>query len=396
MKKFNDGWVTLKSNEKRKGQKVLLDEDGNIMAGMGGKFNGKHISSFKESGNKETTNSTESARASLNKAKERKEAAGAMPKILGREDMKKSIKRQAEKNKWGKLKLEKKEEASKPKPKKEQPKLEGSANANHTGPTYEEKIKARQEMNKAIKYGEIDTDGQNRYNLVNHMGAGRDFNKEFNIVREQLISKVFNEQGGSLVETKEQQAKAKELISKHLEKEEAHINRTIANGANNPSWFITGRGGRNMAKANRANERESDRISKHIDDQEKDVNSIIKTLASMKTGAAKAHEAFTKASNNLRNYISDIANAHKDPNGRNFGMSVKQLRALHAPKAYKEINKMIETKGVHEARQYLQKADSVMKEHGGMANGLFDVFSPRTNAGKRIKEVLATGGEHAK
>ena len=40
-----DGWITVKPNgEGSKGVPVKLDSEGNIEAGMGGKFNGKHIS----------------------------------------------------------------------------------------------------------------------------------------------------------------------------------------------------------------------------------------------------------------------------------------------------------------------------------------------------------------
>lgn len=43
---LQDGWITVKPNgEENKGSKVLISSSGVIQAGMGGKFNGKKISS---------------------------------------------------------------------------------------------------------------------------------------------------------------------------------------------------------------------------------------------------------------------------------------------------------------------------------------------------------------
>lgn len=48
-----DGWITVKPNgERKKGQPVLLDDNGVVQGGMGGKFNGKHISEAKGEGKK--------------------------------------------------------------------------------------------------------------------------------------------------------------------------------------------------------------------------------------------------------------------------------------------------------------------------------------------------------
>lgn len=49
-----DGWITVHPNGRRRGtgQPVLLDDEGVVQGGMGGKFNGKHISEAKGEGKK--------------------------------------------------------------------------------------------------------------------------------------------------------------------------------------------------------------------------------------------------------------------------------------------------------------------------------------------------------
>lgn len=48
-----DGWITIKPNGRRnKGQPVLLGENGEILGGMGGKFNGLKMKDVKDTNKK--------------------------------------------------------------------------------------------------------------------------------------------------------------------------------------------------------------------------------------------------------------------------------------------------------------------------------------------------------
>ena len=94
------------------------------------------------------------------------------------------------------------------------------------------------------------------YNRATHMGRGRDLNAELRSEAEGLLNELAERK--YTLDTPEQKAEAKRLIEAYLQAQAEFSQWDARYSANNPSWIVTGRSGRNMDKSNRANERHMD------------------------------------------------------------------------------------------------------------------------------------------
>jgi len=284
----DERWITINNAKGRKGSKVKISASGEILAGMGGKFNGQKI------------------------------------------------------DEMGKGSSEKSGEVD-------------------------------------VKIPKISSSTENTYNRATHMGRGRDFNAELKTISESIIKNIKSYK--SLLETPEQRSKAGELIEAHLESQKKFIEQSASTAANNPSWFVTGRSGRNQSRMEKSNEREMSSLQKHVESQKASEARIIKTLGAMKSESTKTSEAFNSSKSTGIKNIGYIA-AEMLGNHPSLAAGTRTWASPKVAKAFTELSESNKTEAIKVAKE----VDASLKTKG--LKGLVDVVGSRSKAGKLIAELL--------
>lgn len=220
------------------------------------------------------------------------------------------------------------------------------------------------------------------YNRVTHMGKGRDFNAELEGEAKSIIEDLAGRK--HTIETDAQKAKAAELIERYLGSQADFLSWEARHSVNNPSWFVTGRGGRNMAKTNKANERHMDQYGakvERLDTQRKD---IAKTLYDMRPESVKSSQANSRDLKEIAQLAGDILSYIE----ADKPVLTKETRGWASPKAHKLMERALDADR-EGAVKYIQELDAVQAVQD--AGGLATVFGPRSKAGKLVTELL---GEH--
>jgi len=217
------------------------------------------------------------------------------------------------------------------------------------------------------------------YNRATHMGRGRDLNAELRSEAEGLLNELSERQYA--LDTPEQRAEAKRLIESYLQAQADFSQWDARYSANNPSWIVTGRSGRNMDKSNRANERHMDEYTKRVDRLQAQRDRIGDTLYKMRPQEVQENQALsadlrsiTQQAGHILGYLEEGKNA-----------LVAETRKWASPKAHKLIERSLESdrgRTIEHIRE-LENTKAVQD-----AGGLVKVFGPRSKAGKLVNELL--------
>lgn len=216
------------------------------------------------------------------------------------------------------------------------------------------------------------------YNRATHMGKGRDINAELKSEAESILDDLSTR--AHTLDTDKQKAKASELITEYLHSK-ADFNKWDASQAGrNPSWAITGRGGRNMDKVNSANERHMDKFTERVNHLEQKKKSISDQLYRMRPESVKKKQAQSRAQREVVSLSQLLADYMREG---------KPALAADARKwASPKIAKFLESAlgGNRDSTLKLVKEVDGKLENVG---GLTKVVGPRSKAGKLVAELLS-------
>lgn len=220
------------------------------------------------------------------------------------------------------------------------------------------------------------------YNRATHMGKGRDINAELATSIRDLLTDLAGKK--HTLDTPEQKAEAVMLVELYAKRSATNARQEFAAGARNPSWFVTGRGGRNMGKAYAAAQRQSDRSLEAYKSLEAFRTSIAKTLYSMRPAEVKQSQALSADLRSVAEYAGMFAGYVEN----------KQLtlasdaRKWASPKALKLIERAlaIDPDGTREA---LKTIEAQVIDQGGMVA----LFGARSGVGKLLAQLLAANPE---
>nr|WP_239552612.1 LPD38 domain-containing protein [Oceanisphaera litoralis] len=215
------------------------------------------------------------------------------------------------------------------------------------------------------------------YNRATHMGKGRDFNAELQAEARAILNELAGRK--HTLETDEQRARAAELTNDYLRKK-ADFHRWDANqAASNPSWMVTGRDGRNMAKANAANDRHMAQYTQRVEQLERQRKAIADQLYRMRPDTVKADQRLNAAMRDLASVVGDIASMIREGKPA----LEKETRGWASPKAHRLISQAVEQDKARVISQLLGM-NTQLRDVGGLVK----VLGPRSNAGKLVKELL--------
>ena len=215
------------------------------------------------------------------------------------------------------------------------------------------------------------------YNRSTHLGRGRDLNKE----QEDTVINLIDELAESkhVLDTAEQKSEASRLISDYIA-DVAEFNRWNANQSiNNPSWIVTGRSGRNMAKANAKSERTMNEYVKRVDALEATRKRIKQRLYDLRPDDLKAKQKKNKELGTIAEYVGIVAADVKD--GKNA--LAKDSRKWAIPKALKALENSLNLDR-QATIDYLKEMDSTLSDIGGLAK----VAGPRSKFSKLFSELV--------
>ena len=226
----------------------------------------------------------------------------------------------------------------------------------------------------------IDSETINEYNRSTFIGGGRDVNAELKAEGVSILDHLKSKK--HVLDTDDQKKKSSELIESYLEKKADFFKWEAAFSASNPSWFVTGRSGRNTAKYNAKNEKHMDEYSKRVDRLESIKRNIYDRLYSMRPDQVKNDQFINEEINNITRLAGYIASELSE--GKKS--LAADTRKWASPKAFKAINKIVEIDRSKTIKSLalINDAESVKD-----AGGLVGVFGARSNAGKLIKQLLS-------
>ena len=216
------------------------------------------------------------------------------------------------------------------------------------------------------------------YNRATHMGKGRDLNAELKGEAESLLDELAGKK--HTLDTDEQKARATELTSDYLSQKADFHRWDASQAASNPSWMITGRDGRNMSKANAANEKHMAQYIQRVEKLERQRNAIADQLYRMRPDSVKADQQMNTALRDVARVVGDIASMIRDGKPA----LEKETRGWASPKAHKLINQAVEQDKARTISQLLGM-NTQLRDVGGLVK----VLGPRSNAGKLVSELLA-------
>ncbi len=230
-----------------------------------------------------------------------------------------------------------------------------------------------------IEVPAIDQQLVDDYNRATHMGRGRDFNAELRSEAEGLLNQLAKRK--YTLDTPEQKAEAKRLIEAYLQEQVSFMRWDARYSANNPSWIVTGRSGRNMDKSNRANERHMDEYTKRVDRLQAQRDRIGDTLYKMRPQEVQENQALTADLRNITQQAGHILGYLEE--GKNA--LVAETRKWASPKAHKLIERSLDAdrgRTIEHIRE-LENTKAVQD-----AGGLAKVFGPLSKAGRLIRSIL--------
>ncbi|MDF2792353.1 MAG: hypothetical protein K0S85_106 [Pseudomonas orientalis] len=216
------------------------------------------------------------------------------------------------------------------------------------------------------------------YNRATHMGKGRDVNAELASDVSLLLGDLASKK--HTLDTAEQKAEAAALVEVYARRSAEDMRKDLIAGANNPSWFVTGRSGRNMAKAASASQRQSDRSLEAYRSLQTYRASIATTLYAMRPDEVKKVQAVNANLVRVAEYTGMLAEytRNKQPT------LASESKKWASPKALKLIEQAYQVDPAGTLAG-LKLMESQVAELGGMAA----LFGARSGAGKRIAELLA-------
>jgi phospholipid N-methyltransferase len=228
-----------------------------------------------------------------------------------------------------------------------------------------------------IEVPTIDQQLVDDYNRATHMGRGRDLNAELRSEAEGLLNELGERK--YTLDTPEQKAEAKRLIESYLQAQAEFSQWDARYSANNPSWIVTGRSGRNMDKSNRANERHMDEYTKRVDRLQASRDRIAERLYNMRPQEVQENQALMK---DLREATRMAGTILADIDSK---VLATETRKWASPKAHKLIERSLDAdrgRTIEHIRE-LENTKAVQD-----AGGLVKVFGPRSKAGKLVQELL--------
>lgn len=216
------------------------------------------------------------------------------------------------------------------------------------------------------------------YNRSTHLGSGRDFNQEQRDTAVSIIDEL--DRTGNTIDTPEQKAEASRLINKHMENV-AEFNRWQANQSiNNPSWVVTGRAGRNMAKANAKSEKTMDELTKRVNKLQRERAAIEDTLYAMRPEDVKATQKYNRDRKQIADYVGQVSTLLEEGKPA----LAADARKWAIPKAFKAAESAI-AHDMDGTVDLLKKLDAKLESLGGLVK----VVGPRSKMGK-LYTAIAT------
>lgn len=231
-----------------------------------------------------------------------------------------------------------------------------------------------------VSVPEISQDVVDQYNQSTFRGKGRDLNKEMRDTANSIIEDLESTLTGKdyYLGTPKQEAEASRLITEHMKKV-ADFNRWQASqAANNPSWVVTGRSGRNMDKAAAKSDRSMKEFQKRVDELERDRQAIKEKLYDMRPDAIKKSQQQTKSFKDIGNNVGEIATYLREGKQE----IAKDVRKWAAPKALKAVESSLESDR-DGTIDFLKKMDEKLSDLGGLSK----VVGPRSKLAKLYADL---------
>jgi len=214
------------------------------------------------------------------------------------------------------------------------------------------------------------------YNRSTHLGKGRDLNQEQKDTAKAIIDDL--EGSKFVLDTPEQKTEAAALIDQHMAKV-ADFNRWNAQQAiNNPSWLVTGRSGRNVAKANAKAERTMKEYTKRVDALERDRKAIKRKLYEMRPAEVKQKQQQAKSMKDIADYVGQVSTYLQEGKPA----VAKDNRKWAIPKALKAVEASLDSDRAGTI-EFLKKMDEKLSDLGGFVK----VVGPRSKLGKLYFEL---------
>lgn len=232
---------------------------------------------------------------------------------------------------------------------------------------------------------QVSKETESTYNRAIHLGRGRDFNAELVEAAKEIASDLDNK---DLLDTEARKEKAKSLIEDYLNEEKAFIERESTRAANNPSWLVTGRGGRNMAKHAAKADKDMAAFSREVEKlsaMRKRIPQRVEAVMNAEQRQAKQekeqNEAINRTEIKTAEYLSFIAENMRD--GKTS--LEKNDRKWAGPKALTHLN-LLASADEARAKALAKKMDESFEDVGGVIK----VAGPRSKLAARLKELLGS------
>lgn len=223
------------------------------------------------------------------------------------------------------------------------------------------------------------------YNRATHIGRGRDFNAELQGEAKQIATEL-NEQG--LLDTEARRNKAKSLIESYLGEQKQFIERESSRATNNPSWLVTGRSGRNMAKYSAKVDKDMAAFSREVEKlsaMRKLIPQQVEAVMNEEQRQAKQEKArrdnLSRAEKKAAEYLAIIAQNMREGNS----LLAKGDRKWAGPKALTHLN-LLASADEARAKTLAKKMEESFKDVGGVLK----VAGPRSKLAARLKELLSS------
>ncbi|ARR51065.1 hypothetical protein ETN89_18040 [Photobacterium damselae subsp. damselae] len=243
----------------------------------------------------------------------------------------------------------------------------------------------------SIEFKGISKDVEDNYNRSTHLGRGRDFNAEIKDSIQDIINGL-DEKG--LLDTPERKAKATDLIHQYIEKQSNFITWESNHAANNPSWIVTGRAGRNNARHNAANDRHMRDFGNRVDaitDFKRSIPSIVESVRNEEQ--KKAHQekgAETAKSNREKELIQYIVKDVYNYIAEGQGLTAADNKRWALPKAKKALDTLLSLDR-DRAISHIKKIDKAIQTDSKGKYTLKNILGGRRSAIGRLVDDLING-----
>lgn len=225
----------------------------------------------------------------------------------------------------------------------------------------------------------IDQQLVNDYNRATHIGRGRDMNAELRSEAESVLNSLSDR--NHTLDTEEQKTEARRLVEDYLQSQADFMRWDARASINNPSWIVTGRGGRKVEKANAANERHMDEYSKRVDQLQKQRKRIVDVLYAMRPQAIKDDQAIAS---DLKGIAEQVGYILADIQAGNTALAA-DTRKWASPKAHRLIDRSLSADR-QRTIEYIKELDGLKAVQE--AGGIVKVLGPRSKAGSLVRSIL--------